>query len=128
MKQTDSRQIQKSQEVMEELGKIRGDGLLPFHRQLANDSQLLDAFKNVYVSCNRGENIIPAKYRELMIMLLGCAGGVETTIQVHANKAIKEGATVQEVGEALRIALMMCGVTAIIPAASLFEELEEMKK
>jgi len=125
VKQTDPVQVKKSKAVMEELKQIRGGELLPFHRQLANDPQLLEAFKNVFVSCNRGDNLIPQKYRELMIMLLGCARGVETTIQVHGNKALKEGATIQEVAEALRIALMICGVSAVLPAASLFEELEE---
>ncbi len=125
MKQTDPVQLEKAQEVMAELKEIRGGDLLPFHRQIANDPQLLQAFQNVFVACNRGDNVIPAKYRELMIMILGCARGVETTIKVHGNKAIQAGATVREVGEALRIALMICGASAIIPAAALFEELEE---
>ena len=125
MKQTDPIQLEKAQAVMEDLKEIRGGELLPFHRKMANDPQLLDAFKSVFVACNRGDNIIPKKYRELMIMILGCARGVETTILVHGNNALKEGATVQEVGEALRIALMICGASAIIPAAALFEELEE---
>ena len=125
MKQTDPVQLEKSQAVMEELKEIRGGELLPFHRKLANDAQLLDAFKNVFVSCNRGDNVIPKKYRELMIMMMGCSRGVATTIKVHGNKALEEGATVQEVAEALRIVLMICGVSAVIPAAELFEELEE---
>ena len=125
MKQTDPAQLEKAQKSMDELKEIRGGSLLPFHRQIANDPQLLDAFKNLFVSCNRGENVIPKKYRELMIMILGCARGVETTILVHGNNAVKEGATVQEVGEALRIAMMICGASAVIPAAKLFDELEE---
>lgn len=125
MKQTDPVQLEKAQDVMADLREIRGGDLLPFHRKIANDPQLLQAFQSVFVACNRGENVIPQKYRELMIMILGCARGVETTIQVHGNKALQAGATVQEVGEALRIALMICGASAIIPAAELFEELEE---
>lgn len=125
MKQTDPVQIEKSRAVMAELKEIRGGNLLPFHRRLANDPQLLSAFERMFVSCNRGENMIPKKYRELMIMLMGCSRGVETTIRVHGNKALEEGATIQEVGEALRIAMLICGVSAVIPAASLFEELEE---
>ena len=125
MKQTDPVQLEKAQTAMAELKEIRGGELLPFHRKIANDAQLLQAFQSVFVACNRGDNVIPKKYRELMIMILGCARGVETTIKVHGHNALKEGATVQEVGEALRIALMICGASAIIPAAELFEELEE---
>ena len=90
--------------------QIRGSDLPPFYFQLANDPQLLEAFKTVFVACNRGELVIPAKYRELMIMILGCARGVETTITVHGSKALEEGASIEEVGEALRIALMICGI------------------
>lgn len=128
MKQTDAAQIEKSQAVMKELKEIRGGELLPFHRKLANDPQLLEAFKSLFVSCNRGDNVIPKKYRELMIMILGCARGVSTTITVHANKALQEGASIQEVGEALRLAMMICGVSAVIPAAEIFEELEEKQE
>ena len=125
MKQTDPVQLEKSREVMAELKEIRGGDLLPFHRQIANDPQLLKAFENLFLSCNRGENLIPQKYRELMIMILGCSRGVETTITVHGNKAVKAGASIQEVGEALRLAMMICCASAVIPAAKLFEELEE---
>ena len=76
------------------------------------------------MACNRGELVIPAKYRELMIMILGCARGVETTITVHGSKALEEGASIEEVGEALRIALMICGISAVLPAAPLFDMLE----
>lgn len=78
--------------------QIRGSDLPPFYFQLANDPQLLEAFKTVFVACNRGELVIPAKYRELMIMILGCARGVETTITVHGSKALEEGASIEEVG------------------------------
>ena len=125
MKQVDLKELDKAKSAMAELKAIRGGSLLPFHRKLANDPQLLSAFTSVFSACNRGDNIIPAKYRELMIMLLGCARGVETTIRVHGENALRQGATIQEVGEALRIAMMICGVSAVIPAASMFEEVEE---
>ena len=124
LRQTDPVQIEKAWESLREMRQIRGSDLPPFYFRLANDPRLLDAFKSVFVACNRGERAIPAKYRELMIMILGCARGVETTITVHGNKALEEGATIEEVGEALRIALMICGISAVLPAAPLFETLE----
>lgn len=125
MKQTDAKQLEISREKMKKLKEIRGGKLLPFHRKIANDPNLLQSFQDVFTSCNRGDNVIPQKYRELMIMLMGCSRGVETTIMEHGRKAFEAGATIQEIGEALRISLMLCGATSIIPAAELFEELEE---
>lgn len=73
MKQTDPAQIEKAWNSLREMRQIRGSDLPPFYFQLANDPQLLEAFKTVFMACNRGERVIPAKYRELMIMILGCA-------------------------------------------------------
>ena len=107
MKQTDPAQIEKAWNSLREMRQIRGSDLPPFYFQLANDPQLLEAFN-----------------RELMIMILGWARGVETTITVHGSKALEEGASIEEVGEALRIALMICGISAVLPAAPLFDMLE----
>lgn len=125
MKQTNPAEIEKAKAVMAELKEIRGGELLSLHRQLANDPQSLAAFKDIFLSCNGGETVIPKKYRELMIMLLGCSRGIATTAKVHGENAVKAGATIQEVGEAIRLAMMICGASAVIPAAGLFEELEE---
>ena len=95
LKQTDPAQIEKAWNSLREMRQIRGSDLPPFYFQLANDPQLLEAFKTVFVACNRGERVIPAKYRELMIMILGCARGVETTITVHGSKALEEGASIE---------------------------------
>lgn len=123
LQQTDAEKIAQGRKVLEDLAKIRGGTVLPFHRRLANDPKLIYAFEQQYINCNKGETVIPRKYRELMIMLLGCATGVPTTIKTHARLASENGASLEEVGEALRMAFLICGVQAVIPASEIFEEL-----
>lgn len=124
MKQTDNAQIEKSRTLLEELKSLRGGKLAVFQKKIANDPDLLNAFIRQYVNCTITNTHIPAKYRELMIMAIGCARGVETTFMTHGQKAIEKGASLEEIGEVLRLVFLLCGATALIPAAELFEELE----
>ena len=61
----------------------------------------------------------------LIVMAIGAAKGVETTTKVHAENALKAGATVDEICEVLRIIFFTCGVTALIPASEILEEIPE---
>ncbi len=124
MREIDPKKIEQSQEIIEQLSELRGGSVLPFHKKLANDPKLIYAFMETYKNCNKGETVIPRKYRELMIMLLGCARGVPTTIKTHGKLAKENGATIEEIGEALRLAFFICGATAVIPAAEMFEEFD----
>ena len=67
LKQTDPAQIEKAWNSLREMRQIRGSDLPPFYFQLANDPQLLEAFKTVFVACNRGE---PVSYTHLAMTIL----------------------------------------------------------
>jgi len=125
MKQTNPETVQKSQALLRELKEMRGGSLVDFHKMMANDPELLQAFIQQYTTCNKNLTIIPRKYRELIIMALGCAFKTQTTINVHSKLAIEHGATIEEVGEVLRLVFMLGGVSSIIPALPIFEPLEE---
>lgn len=124
IKQTNPEQIKRSAELLAELKSLREGSLLKFHQQIANDPALLNAFMQQYLNCNKKETCIPRKYRELIIMALGCAKGAQTTINTHGKLAVQNGATPEEVGEVLRLVFFLCGATSLIPAAELFEELQ----
>ena len=65
------------------------------------------------------------KYMELMLMLMGCTAGNAVTIKTHGELAVKKGATIDEIGEVLRLVFFYYGASAVIPAVELFEELQE---
>lgn len=121
MRQTDPEKRAQGAELIEQFKDLRGGSVLEFQRRMSNDPALLDAFIQQYTNCNKKDISIPRKYRELIMMALGCAQGVETTIQTHGRLAYEHGATLEEVGEVLRLVFFMCGTTAIIPAMKLFE-------
>ena len=124
MKQTNAAQLEKSKKIMEELKELRGGSVLDFHKKIANDPAMLYAFQQQYLNCNKKDTVIPRKYRELIIFALGCARGVPTTINTHGRLAFENGATIEELGEVMRLVFFLCGATAVIPAAELFEKID----
>lgn len=123
MKQEDKRKQEKSLELLKDLKEQRGGSLLGFHKKCANIPELLTAFNQQYAVCNKECVNIPGKYRELILMVLGCSKGVDTTIRTHARLAMENGATIEEIGEALRLVFFYCGASELIPAVEVFEEL-----
>lgn len=128
MKQTNQEAIKKSQLLLEELKEKRGGSVLEFHRKMANDPGLLKAFSQMYDICNKEMKHIPRKYRELIVFAVGCAKAAPTTINVHAKLALEHGATIDELGEALRIVFFLCGVTGLTPGLEVLEAIEEVEE
>lgn len=124
MKQTDPKKIAQGQQKLADLKKIRGS-VFGMHNRIANDPRLLQAFIDQFNCCNTDMEVLPVKYRELIVMAIGAAKNVQTTVKVHAENAVKAGATIDELGEVLRIIFFTCGVTSLIPASEIFEEMPE---
>ena len=100
IKQENPEKIREGQEKLAELKKIRGS-VFGMHNRVANDPRLLQAFIDQFNCCNVDMKHIPYKYREMIVMAIGAARGVQTTMMVHAENAIKAGAMVEEIGEVL---------------------------
>ena len=127
MKQENKEKIAQAEEILERLKEQRGGNVLSIHKKMANDPKLLQAFSQQFAICKQDITHVPAKYMELMLMLMGCYAGNAVTIKTHGELAVKKGATMDEVGEVLRLVFFYYGASAIIPAVELFEELEPEK-
>lgn len=125
MKQTNPEQIASAKKLLADLKVKRGGSLVEFHKKIANDPALLQAFGQQYDICNKELKHMPRKYRELIILALGCAFKTPTTINVHAKLALENGATIDEIGETLRLVFFLGGANCLIPAAEIFEAMEE---
>jgi len=114
MKQSNPEKLARSQAVLKELKAARGGSLLESHLKMGNDPYLAQMFLDQYRN-NKADTTIPVKYKELMVMAVGMATGTATTMNVHANLAIKNGATVDEICEVIRMIFFTCGVTKLLP-------------
>ncbi|MBQ8075351.1 MAG: carboxymuconolactone decarboxylase family protein [Oscillospiraceae bacterium] len=114
MKQTDQEKLALSREVLLKLKEARGGSLLDSHLKMGNDPYLAKMFLDSYEN-NKADSTIPRKYKELMVMAVGMATGTATTMNVHAGLAVKNGATVDEICEVIRMIFFTCGVTKLLP-------------
>ena len=124
MKQTNEESIKKAAQLLSELKEKRGGSVLEFHKKIANDPELLTAFNQQYDICNKDLVHLPKKYKELIIMAIGAARNADTTVKTHAKLAFQNGATIDEIGETLRLVFFLAGATSLITAAEIFEALE----
>lgn len=114
MKQTDPEKLALSREILTKLKEARGGSLLESHLKMGNDPYLAKMFLDSYEN-NKADSTIPRKYKELMVMAIGMATGTATTMNVHAGLAVKNGATVDEICEVIRMIFFTCGVTKLLP-------------
>ena len=120
MKQTDEKKLAEAREELERLREARGGSINGGHRQLANDPALLKAFTDSFVDCCAGKHVIPEKYRQLMLMCLCAAKGYDIAIN-HARAAEQAGASIEEMSEAIRLIINVCGCPAILSVMDVFE-------
>ena len=90
MKQEDKEKITQAEEILERLKVQRGGNVLSIHKKMANDPKLLQAFSQQFAICKQDITHIPAKYMELMLMLMGCCAGNSVTIKTHGELAVKK--------------------------------------
>ena len=114
MKQTDPEKLALSREILTKLKEARGGSLLESHLKMGNDPYLAKMFIDYYEN-KKADSTLPRKYKELMVMAIGMATGTATTMNVHAGLAVKNGATVDEICEVIRMIFFTCGVTKLLP-------------
>lgn len=125
MKQTDPEKLARARKILADLQEARGGSVMDSHRAMANDPNLINMFLQQYLNCNKKDISIPKKYCELIVMAIGMATGTETTMKVHANLALKSGATLDEITEVIRIIFFTCGVTRLLPVLETLSDLLE---
>ena len=128
MKQTDPEKLIRARKILRELKEARGGSLLESHKIMANDPNLVNAFLQQYINCNKMDTSIPKKYRELIVMAVGMATGTATTMKVHSKLAMENCATLDEIFEVIRIIFFTCGVTKLLPILEqldVFEPVDE---
>jgi len=63
------------------------------------------------------EGALPKKYKLIMAMAFDAAHGAQGGVRALAQAAMKEGATAEEIAEAVRVAYHLSGVGALYTAS-----------
>lgn len=64
-----------------------------------------------------GPGALPKKFKLLMAMAFDAARGADQGVRALAGQALREGATMDEIAETLRVAYHLTGVGALYTAA-----------
>jgi len=69
------------------------------------------------------------KFKELTAFAVAIAAHCEPCVKIHARRAIKGGATAEEIAEVVGVVVMLCGGTAEIWARRIVEdEIKDLRK
>lgn len=80
------------------------------------DPRLMDHLKKAN-GLIYSEGALPKKYKLIMAMAFDAAQGAEGGVRALAQAAMKEGATAEEIAEAIRVAYHLSGVGALYTAS-----------
>lgn len=72
-----------------------------------------------------GDGVLPARVKELMALAIAVAKQCDGCIAYHAKAAARQGASREEVAEALSVALLMDGGTATVYGPRAWAAFEE---
>lgn len=81
------------------------------------DPKMMDHLKdmNGFIYCS---GVLPRKIKLLMAMAFDAAHGADMGVKALALEAMKEGATKEEIAEALRVAYHLSGVGSLYTASN----------
>ncbi len=74
------------------------------------------------------DGALPKKFKLLIAMAFDAAHGAEGGVRALANSALREGATKEQIAEALRVAYHLGGVGVLYIASRALKELAEEAK
>ena len=69
------------------------------------------------------DGALPKKFKLLIAMVLDTSLGSVEGVKVLGGRALQEGATKEEIGEAIRVARLVCGVSTVHVAARGLKEI-----
>ena len=124
MRQENPQKIEEAKKSLEKLKVLRGGSVISAHKRMANDPELLETFAYNYNKCKSGLKLVEPKTVELILLALGCAKGAKTTIRVHGKQAHEKGASIDEIGEVLRLVMFYCGASAVLDIEEIFDEID----
>lgn len=86
------------------------------------DPQIIDHLQTT-AQLIYADGALPKKFKLLMAMALDAAHGAQGGVRALANAALREGATKEQIAEALRVAYYLSGVGALYTASQALREL-----
>ena len=119
---------QKTKAIIERIERERGF-VREWPRLLAErDPEFMECLHNITTHVLHKRGSLPRKFKEMLLISINAFNHYEYGFRVHVRSALKEGATEEEILEALEVVgvLNVHGLSSMLPV--LVEEVENFKK
>jgi alkylhydroperoxidase/carboxymuconolactone decarboxylase family protein YurZ len=124
---------QKKADLIAKMSAERGYLPKPWHYVADHDVDFLGAYNDLYEKSLGNGQALPIKVRELVCIAILCHRGMEGAAADHAKRALKNGATMQELLEAIETMIIPggaptfgCGLLALMKVVE--DEKKEKEK
>ena len=110
---------------------LRRRGFTPYWLEFMaeNDIEFLEAYERIYELTAVRKSVLPAKFREMIVVAAVTIGGYQSGLKQHVHRALQLGATKQELIEVFQSAYFHTGaltlVQGMIALIDCLKELEE---
>jgi len=113
-------------DLIERMEKERGFLPAPWAYMANRDVDFMEAYNNLYNCGLTAGRALPVKTRELIvIVLLAFRGDSENSVYGHMKRALKHGATKQEILEALETSMIPGGASTFVIGLQALMKIEE---
>ncbi len=102
----------RAQELKEAIRKKRGYSSPPWEYAAEKDVDFQEAYENLYERALGAGKALPIKTRELIAIGILAYRGAEEAVYKHMQRALKNGATTQELYEAIETTIVPGGAPA----------------
>lgn len=125
---TDEKKEKRIQNLKEAMKKERGYVYPQWEYVAEKDVDFTEAYNNLYNSALRDGKALPAKTRELIAIALLAYRGLDNAVYEHAKRALRLGATKQELLEAVETSIVPGGAPTFSTGLAALMRIEEDEK
>jgi AhpD family alkylhydroperoxidase len=118
----------KKRRLIKKMEKERGYMYPAWLYMVDKDVDFMEAYNNLYERVLTDGKALPAKTRELIAIALLAYRGQKNAVYLHAKRALRLGATKQELLEALETAIIPGGAITFQTGLSALMRIEEEEK
>ena len=113
------------QSLIDKMEKERGYKSPSWNFLAENDIDFMEAYNNLYSSGLTDGKILSAKTRELIAIVLLAYRGLEDSVYKHCKRALRLGATKQELLEAMETSMIPGGASTLFVGLRALIRIEE---
>jgi len=115
----------KKQKLIDRMSQERGYLPPAWAYMIGTDADFMEAYNNLYEQALTDGKALPAKYRELIAIGILSFRSQDSAVELHIRRALKLGATRQEVLDAIKTTIVPGGVPAFGCGLGAFMKVEQ---